>query len=298
MKNRVTSLTEVLVLVLMILLTVGLSFWLLNLPLFDFLIISILILFWTLIFTLRQVIYSEKEQRYQEKYEALKKTYQQTRIRHRNRLKDIESYFVIWVHQMKTPLTAMQLLLDNPNEDVFTQLKEEWLELQNYTNLALNYLKLTDPDRDLVIAPVLLDDLISPLLRKYRQQFIQKHLALDYDPLRFYILSDANLTSLQIEQLLNNALKYTQTGKISLRFDEEKEQLLIQDTGVGIREEDLPKIFDKGYSGFNGRLNDKSSGLGLYIVSLIAERLNQPVQVKSKLNEGTTFTLQLKRNRD
>lgn len=96
-----------------------------------------------------------------------------------------------------------------------------------------------------------------------------------------------------IEPVLNNALKYAKGGEIWISFDQESSQLVIKDSGQGIPENDLPKIFDKGYAGFNGLLNQQSSGINLYLVKTIADRLNQPVAVESTLGQGTTFTIQL-----
>lgn len=207
------------------------------------------------------------------------------------RQNELEEYFIMWVHQIKTPITASQLILKNPDGKAITSLRQEMLDIENYTNMALNYLKLSNPATDMVFSQRKLDDIINPLLRKYSIQFIQNNIRLNYQPIEEVVVTDANLTSLMIEQILNNALKYASQKEIWIEFDSTTYALSIKDNGKGIRSEDVPKIFDKGYSGFNGQLNQKSSGLGLYLVELIAKRLNQPVTVESRFGEETIFTI-------
>ena len=208
---------------------------------------------------------------------------------------ELEEYFIMWVHQMKTPITASQLILRNPDDKAISNLRQEMLYIENYTNMALNYLKLSNPSTDMVVSKRRLDDIINPLIRKYSIQFIQHNITLHYEPIEDSVITEANLTSLMIEQLLNNSLKYAKQKDIWIDFDPTTYKLTIRDTGKGIRPEDLPKIFDKGYSGFNGQLNQKSSGLGLYLVQLVAKRLSQPVEAKSKVNQETLFTIQFHR---
>jgi len=212
-----------------------------------------------------------------------------------NRLlrQDIEEYFLLWVHQIKTPITASYLLLDESNFENKPLLQQEVLKIENYANMALNYLKVLNPANDMDFSYVTIDELVNPLLRKYRVQFIYSNITLHYEKEEYTILTEPNLTSLMIEQLLSNALKYSKEGDIWLFFDEDTKQLTIKDNGIGIREEDLPKIFDKGYAGMNGQLETKSSGIGLYLVQLISKRLEQPVSVTSEFEEGATFTIQL-----
>lgn len=208
----------------------------------------------------------------------------------------LEDYFLMWVHQIKTPITASHLLLEeDPNLSQREGLKVELLAIENYTNMAINYLKISKPEVDMVLEVVNLDDIIRPLLRKYRTQFIAKRINLDYSGMKIPLVTEANLSQVMIEQILSNALKYSKGGTIRIYFDPRTYQLTIQDQGPGIRSEDLPRIFERGYSGFNGKLNEKSSGLGLYLVDLIGRRLNQTVSVRSDLGEGSAFTIQFNR---
>ncbi|WP_432202307.1 sensor histidine kinase [Staphylococcus warneri] len=205
--------------------------------------------------------------------------------------KDVESYFLTWVHQIKTPITASQLLLERNEPNVANQVRQEIVQIDNYTRLALSYLKLLNEASDMTITEVNIDDLIKPLIMKYRIHFIEQHTKIHYQSNDDSILTDAQWTSILIEQILNNALKYARGKDIWIDFDSTSQQLSIKDNGIGISQADLPKIFDKGYSGYNGSLNESSSGIGLFIVKHIAQHLNLNVEVTSDLNKGTQFTI-------
>lgn len=208
---------------------------------------------------------------------------------------DVESYFLTWVHQIKTPITASQLLLERNEENVVNRVRQEIVQIDNYTSLALSYLKLLNEESDMTISEVEMNELIRPLIMKYRIQFIEQHTRIHYEKCEDKVLTDAQWVSIMIEQILNNALKYTRGKDIWIEFDASEQSLIIKDNGVGISKADIPKIFDKGYSGYNGRLNEESSGIGLFIVKHISNHLNHEVDVDSKLNEGTTFKIHFPR---
>ncbi|MDI9230587.1 sensor histidine kinase [Staphylococcus caprae] len=208
---------------------------------------------------------------------------------------DVESYFLTWVHQIKTPITASQLLLERNEENVVNRVRQEIVQIDNYTSLALSYLKLLNEESDMTISEVEINELIRPLIMKYRIQFIEQHTRIHYEKCEDKVLTDAQWTSIMIEQILNNALKYARGKDIWIEFDASEQSLIIKDNGVGISKADIPKIFDKGYSGYNGRLNEESSGIGLFIVKHISNHLNHEVDVDSTLNEGTTFKIHFPR---
>ena len=208
-----------------------------------------------------------------------------------NQKDDLNAYFLMWLHQIKTPMTVSKLLLEKPDETTNTKLKMQLMYIEQYINMAMNYLKMIDYSTDMDITQVNLDDIIKNLLKKYSLLFIHNHISLEYQSNLTYVVSDSQWLTILIEQILSNALKYTENGKITIQYLEDKHALEIRDTGIGIRSEDIPKIFDRGYSGFNGRMNEKSSGLGLYLVRKISERLNIQIEVESKLSKGSIFRL-------
>lgn len=208
-----------------------------------------------------------------------------------NQKDDLNAYFLMWLHQIKTPMTVSKLLLEKPDDTTNTKLKMQLMYIEQYINMAMNYLKMIDHSTDMDITEVNLDDIIKNLLKKYSLLFIHNHISLEYQSNLTYVISDSQWLAILIEQILSNALKYTENGKIAIQYLEEKHALEIRDTGIGIRSEDIPKIFDRGYSGFNGRMNEKSSGLGLYLARKISERLNIQIEVESKLSKGSIFRL-------
>ena len=208
-----------------------------------------------------------------------------------NQKDDLNAYFLMWLHQIKTPMTVSKLLLEKPDDTTNTKLKMQLMYIEQYINMAMNYLKMIDHSTDMDITEVNLDDIIKNLLKKYSLLFIHNHISLEYQSNLTYVISDSQWLTILIEQILSNALKYTENGKIAIQYLEDKHALEIRDTGIGIRSEDIPKIFDRGYSGFNGRMNEKSSGLGLYLAKKISERLNIQIEVESKLSQGSVFRL-------
>ncbi len=202
--------------------------------------------------------------------------------------KDIQEYFLLWVHQIKTPITVLNLLIRKEKLDS-KKIKEQIFYIEQYTNMAISYIKLRDRNSDMDISVVKLDDIIKKLLKKYSTIFIEKRITLNYNSVEKEIISDSKWLFILIEQILSNSLKYTKKGSITIKYSEKENALLIIDTGIGIKEEDMKKIFDLGYSGFNGRVNEKSSGLGLYLVKKISKILDIEVKVKSTLNKGSTF---------
>ena len=202
--------------------------------------------------------------------------------------KDLEEYFLLWIHQIKTPITVCNLILGKPDAD--HRLKEQMIYIEEYTNMAMNYLKLLERTSDMDIYEVDLDIIISSIVKKYSLIFIEKKISLDYTPTNVKVISDAKWLFIMLEQIISNSLKYTKSGKISINFDKELLKLSIKDTGIGIPSKDIKKIFDRGYSGFNGRVNEKSSGLGLYMVRKIAGILGIGIEVKSQVNIGSEFS--------
>lgn len=233
----------------------------------------------------------KKEVSFKEKYENLLDENNKLRSTYINEKNDLEEYFLLWTHQIKTPITVANLILNKKSGPDVKKLKEEMFYIEEYTNMAINYIKLTDRATDMDIEKVDLDKVIKTLLKKYSLIFINKRISLDYEDTNVEVIADSKLLSIMIEQILSNALKYTEKGNITISFDKERNSLSIKDTGIGIRDEDLVKIFDRGYSGFNGRVNHKSSGLGLFLVREISKILKLRVEVKSKLGQGSEFLI-------
>ncbi|WP_205854530.1 sensor histidine kinase [Planococcus halotolerans] len=236
------------------------------------------------------------DQLYLEKIEELQQGIREMNNLHAERQADQLDYFTLWLHQIKTPLSAISLLNQSNATPESKKISQEIVRLEDYTHMALNYVKLEETGSDMDLSQVDLDSVIKRAVKKYSILFIYKGIKLNYQPLNTTVLSDGQWLQTLIEQLLSNSLKYTASGSISIYLDPVKEQtLIIEDTGVGIRPEDLPKIFNKGYSGLNGRLHEKSTGLGLFLSRKICRRLGHELTIKSELEKGTRAEINMVR---
>lgn len=212
----------------------------------------------------------------------------------RIRQQDTVDYYTTWMHQIKTPIAAMGLILQQEDTENSRRLSEELQRIEQYVEMVLTYLRLGSEETDYVFAWVELDSLLRGCIRKYAGSFIRKRLTLDYESMDCRILTDEKWLAFVVEQLMSNALKYTREGSVSI-YLEAPCTLCIRDTGIGIAPEDLPRIFEKGYTGYNGRNDKKATGLGMYLCKQICDRLKHTITAESVLGEGTTMRIRLDR---
>ncbi len=211
---------------------------------------------------------------------------------------DMQDYYSLWVHQVKTPITAMKLMLQNENSassarlqaDLARDLGRELHRIEQYVDMALTFIRLESETTDYVIKEHELDDIIKSAVRGFASEFISRHLRLIYNECGKKIVTDAKWFSFVLEQVLSNALKYTPEGSVSI-FVENDDTLCIRDTGIGINPEDLPRVFENSYTGRNGRGESHSSGIGLYLCRRICHNLNHSIEIESRPNEGTTVRI-------
>lgn len=211
-----------------------------------------------------------------------------------NRTKDTDDYYTMWVHQIKTPISAMKLKLDTMDTEEAAALKSQLLRIEQYVEMVLIYRRLESSDSDYMFREVELDNVVKEAVRKFRTEFINKHLSIKYEVEPRKIMSDEKWLAFVIEQLLSNSLKYTNHGYIRI-FVDENDELVVEDSGIGILEEDIPRIFEKGYTGYNGRLDKRASGIGLYLCKRICDNLGYKISVSSKVGEGTSVRISLTR---
>lgn len=205
-------------------------------------------------------------------------------------------YYTTWVHQIKTPISVMQMILQSDDTDEHRELSAELFRVEQYAEMALNYIRLDSNSNDLVIKELDLDEVIRGCVRRYAAQFIRKKLTIKYSGTDVKVLSDEKWLTFIIEQLLSNAVKYTEKGFVEISVSDEK-LLSVKDTGIGIAQEDIPRIFEKGFTGYNGRENSKSTGLGLYLCEKAAKMLGHKIYAKSEIGKGSVFTIDLHRDK-
>lgn len=205
---------------------------------------------------------------------------------------DMTDYYTIWAHQIKTPIASMRLTIGQEDTDTARQLSEELQRIEQYVEMVLAFVRLDSPASDYVFKECGLDGIIKEPLKKLSGQFIRKKLRLCYEPLKVKVLTDEKWLSFVIEQVLSNALKYTNAGSITIDL-EEPLTLCIRDTGIGIAPEDIPRIFEKSYTGYNGRADKKASGIGLYLCRRICRNLGHTITVNSSPGSGTVVRINL-----
>ena len=212
-----------------------------------------------------------------------------------NQQRENVEYYTTWVHQIKTPISVITMILQGEDTAEHLELSAQLFKIEQYVEMVLNYIRLGGDSSDLVFEEYSVDGIIKQAVHKYAPQIIRKRIALKYEPKEdLRIVTDEKWLLFIIEQLLSNAVKYTENGEIEIKVTEEK-KLIIRDTGMGIEKEDLPRIFEKGFTGYNGRVDKKSTGLGLYLCKLTADKLSHKIEVESRVGKGTAVTVDLKR---
>lgn len=208
--------------------------------------------------------------------------------------RELVDYYTVWVHQIKTPIAAMRLILQGEDTESAQELAGELQRVEQYVEMVLCYLRLKSDSTDYMIKEYDLDDLLKQAVRKNASIFIRKKIRLEYEPLESRVVTDEKWLLFVIEQVLSNALKYTGPGGVISITLEKPRTLCIRDTGIGIAPEDLPRIFERGYTGYNGRRDKKASGIGMYLSKQICDNLGHQIFVTSTPGVGTEVRLDLK----
>lgn len=204
---------------------------------------------------------------------------------------DVKNYLTIWTHQIKSPIFALKLLLKK-DEINKIECEKEIFEIEEYVGNILGYARLNADSTDYVFDKYNLDEIIRGVIRKYSIQFIGKNNRVDFFETKKIILTDAKWFSFLLEQIISNGIKYTKNGRVAIYL--KKNELVIEDNGIGIMPEDLPRIFDAGYTGYNGRLEKKSTGLGLNLSKNIGKSLRVTLRCESEPKIGTKMYINLK----
>ncbi len=255
-------------------------------------------------------LWREKRKPLEGAYEGLIEAMEELRKRKQSLEEEAQTargdYYLMWAHQIKTPIAAMKLLLGGEtigSRERFL-LKEELFKTEQYVEMVLHYQRLESMGQDLVLQECDLYTLLKQAVKKYAVLFINKGIRLQLSEMRLSVLTDEKWLGFCIEQILSNSIKYTApaTGCISIYlWEQEPHTLVVEDNGIGIRPEDLPRIFERGFTGYNGRMDKKSTGIGLYLCRQILDRLGNQIRVESRENQGTRVYLSLyqtKENKD
>ena len=220
---------------------------------------------------------------------SLSHGYERLRTESLSQQEEQKEYYTLWVHQIKTPISAMRLLLNESDDEDSRLLKQELFKVDQYADLALKFVKLCDIADDLVIECCDLNEVARAAVKKYSLLFVYSKLTIEIGELKKDVPCDRLWLGFILEQLLSNSVKYVRAGGVRIYM--EGNALAVEDSGIGIRKEDLPRIFEKGYTGYNGRMDTRASGIGLYLVKRATDALGIKIEVISELNKGTKVLL-------
>lgn len=210
------------------------------------------------------------------------------------KLKTAENYYTAWAHQVKVPISAIHLILAEAEDRTRRDVGAELTRIEQYTDMIMAYVRLDSSSTDYVFREVSLDNVIKSVIRKYSGMFIRKKLTISFEDSSEKVLGDEKWISFILEQLLSNALKYTNRGGIKINV--QNGVVSVSDTGIGIAKEDIPRIFEKGFTGINGRTSGVSSGIGLYLIRRVCSEMGYSLSVESEQGEGSMFTVDFSRS--
>lgn len=231
------------------------------------------------------------EKDYQEIIKFLREENGDNRTKYQKERAETLDYYTTWVHQIKIPISVMRMILKEDTKE-HQELLAELFRIEQYVEMVLCYFRLDSSSSDFVFKRYKLDDIIKKAIHKFAPQFVKKHIQLQYEPTDIIVLTDEKWLLFIIEQFLSNSIKYTEKGKVTIKVTSDK-LLSISDTGMGISPEDIPRIFEKGFTGYNGRAGEKSTGLGLYLSKKAADKLSHGIKVESQVGKGSTFYVDL-----
>ena len=222
------------------------------------------------------------------------------------RQSQMRDYYSMWVHQIKTPISAMKLLLEVEREELgqlicddeqsqyllsdnMDSFEDELFRIEEYVSMALQYQRVSSTENDFVLEKVSVDGVIRDTIKKYAKIMIRRHIGINYSGTGQDVYTDGKWIAFMLEQILSNAIKYTPQGVVTIETAEEKDRffITIKDTGIGIKAEDLPRVFEKGYTGYNGHADKKATGIGLYLCRQMADKLGHTIRMESEIGKGT-----------
>lgn len=235
---------------------------------------------------------SIEEGDYQELLRILCRENSEIEVSSKTSYREMVDYYTVWAHQIKTPIASMKLSLQGEDSPLARKLSSDLFRIEQYVEMVLAFLRIDSDYSDYVFRRRDIEGIIRQSVKKFASEFIGRKISLEYEEIHKDIVTDEKWLSFVLEQLLSNALKYTREGSIRIYLRGEN-TLCIADTGIGIAPEDLPRIFEKGYTGANGRSDMTASGLGLYLCKKICDKLGIKIAAESEIGKGTVISLDL-----
>ena len=207
-------------------------------------------------------------------------------------MNDFKDYIEMWIHEVKIPLSSLVLMIHNNKNNISSKMVDQVNRLDNYVDQVLFYVRAENAEKDYLIKKTYLNKVINKIALKNKDYILENNIDFNVLNCEKKVLTDSKWLEFIIDQIINNSIKYKReivSSFIKIYTEENNEEirLIIYDNGIGIDVKDLPRVFDKTYTGTNGRLKSKSTGMGLYIAKNLCEKLGHKIAIESKVNEYT-----------
>ena len=210
---------------------------------------------------------------------------------------DYKEYIELWIHEIKIPIATSKMIIENNKNEITKSIYEELDKIENYTEQALFYARSNTANKDYIIKKTNLEKIVNNVILKNKAEFIHKKIQLDIHDINVEVKTDSKWVIFILNQIINNSIKYKKQNenlKIEIFTKKQKESicLYIKDNGMGIKKGEITRVFEKGFTGSNGRiLNKKSTGIGLYLCKKLCDKLGMAIELNSEENVGTEIKL-------
>lgn len=205
---------------------------------------------------------------------------------------DYKEYIELWIHEIKTPISASKLIIENNKNEITKNIEEELEKIENYTEQALYYARSNTVEKDYIITKTNLKEIVNTSIIKNKTIILNNKVNLNIHDLEKQVYTDSKWIVFILNQVIQNAIKYSkkENKTIEIYSEEQKEKvsLYIKDNGLGIKKSEIARVFEKGFTGENGRIiGKKSTGIGLYLCKKLCDKLHLSINIMSELNVGT-----------
>ena len=214
---------------------------------------------------------------------------------------DYKDYIELWIHEVKLPIATSKLIIENNKNEVTKNIEEELDQIENYVEQALYYARSSTVEKDYYINKCILKDIVNTAILKNKSNLILNKINIELENLDLQVYTDSKWCIFILNQIIQNSIKYKKDGNSILQINakENKENVVlnIKDNGIGIKQEELEKVFEKGFTGTNGRIDGKkSTGMGLYLCKKLCEKLGLSIEIESKKDEYTQVKIIFPKN--
>ena len=237
---------------------------------------------------------------YDSLYEIDKSMYEEIET-YKNSINDFKEYIEMWIHEVKLPIASSTLMLHNKKPDSNKKIKEQINRIENYVEQVLYFVRSENLEKDYLIRTYNLEEIVNKVIRKNKESLLLRRISIEIDDIDKLILSDSKWLEFIINQIVSNSIKYSKTSNSKIKFNSKTKEefiiLQIEDNGIGINEKDINKVFNKSFTGENGRNISSSTGMGLYLVNKLCTKLGHKITIESEVDKFTKVSIYFKDNK-